>query len=225
MKHLQKGHAASSVKGSLLGGPGKPKLKGKSRSPPSSSSDTKDSLALSIHNPSRKGSHQQADLNQSAREAINWLFETLKKEDAPKKKKKGKLEKALDSPIIRTIRFQKRDEKMGAGILELVSSVRREVLTERFIDHALLCQPSKADTQIMDCCRYFSSAFQGSHQVVLWTGDKHLRLQVRSYTLSIAMTKTDLTLLFTCRQRYMMFRPLVMVKKPSRVSWSMLWSV
>jgi hypothetical protein len=83
MKHLQKGHAASSVKGSLLGGPGKPKLKGKSRSPPSSSSDTKDSLALSIHNPSRKGSHQQADLNQSAREAINWLFETLKMEDGP----------------------------------------------------------------------------------------------------------------------------------------------
>jgi len=179
MKHVQKGHASRSVKGSLLGGSGKQKLKGKSRSPPSASDDLKDSLALSMHNPSRKGSDHQADLNDCARDAITWLFETLKNEDAPKKKKKGKPDKALGSPIRRTIRFQKRDEKMGAGILELVSSARREVLTERLIDRALLCQPSKADTQIMDCCRYFSSAFQGGHQVVLWTGDKHLRLQVR----------------------------------------------
>jgi len=53
MKHFQEGHASPSVKGSLLGGSANTKVKGKSKGPPSSSSDTKDSLALSMHNPNK----------------------------------------------------------------------------------------------------------------------------------------------------------------------------
>jgi hypothetical protein len=92
MKNLKRGHAGSSIKGSLIGGSAKPMLTGKKKSSSSSLPDSEDSLALSMHNPNK----------------------------SRKKKKKGKPENNVDGGINRTIRFQKRDEKMGAGILELV---------------------------------------------------------------------------------------------------------
>lgn len=85
------------------------------------------SLDLSIHCPGKKKKSNagQGDLKSSAREAVAWLFEVLRAEEqrqvkAEKKKSSSKAE------FLRSIRFQKRDEKMGIGILKLVRSCHPE---------------------------------------------------------------------------------------------------
>ena len=85
-----------------------------------------DSLDLSMHRPGNFSRNRNGpnDLQSSAREAVAWLFEVLRAEEQRQVKVDKKKSGSPSIPQIwRSIRFQKRDEKMGVGILNLVGSV------------------------------------------------------------------------------------------------------
>lgn len=86
------------------------------------------SLDLSIHCPGKKKKSNagQGDLKSSAREAVAWLFEVLRAEEERQVKAEKKKKSSSKAEFLRSIRFQKRDEKMGIGILNLVSPCHPE---------------------------------------------------------------------------------------------------
>jgi hypothetical protein len=86
-----------------------------------------DSLDLSMHRPGNLSRNRNGpnDLQSSASEAVAWLFEVLRAEEQRQVKVDKKKSGSPSIPQIwRSIRFQKRDEKMGVGILNLVGSIR-----------------------------------------------------------------------------------------------------
>lgn len=64
-----------------------------------------------------------------------------------------------------------------------------DVIVSQFVPPTIVCgltwtafQLSKADDRILDCCEYFKNdvhVFGKKHNVILWTDDKNLALQVR----------------------------------------------
>ena len=85
--------------------------------------DSNGSLDLSIHNPEKKRKNHktgQGDLRSSARDAVIWLLEVLRADEQRQAKEEKQKPACSRGQCLRSIRFQKRDEKMGIGILSSV---------------------------------------------------------------------------------------------------------